>query len=148
VESRSVNAIHMVLGLVVIAANGVAGAWGGIAWLRRSPSVVFWYLLRVAQAAVVLQVGVGLALVLGGRRPPDALHLVYGIAPLVVALVTEAMRVGAAQREIEEVGDLEAAPRAEQVAVARRVVRRETGIMAVGTLVIVTLALRAAFTGG
>lgn len=138
----------MVLGFVVIGANGLAGGWGGVAWLRHSPSVVFWYLLRVAQAAVVLQAGIGLALVLGGRTPPDALHLVYGIAPLVVALVTEAMRVGAAQRELEDAGDLEEAPRAEQVAVARRVVRRETGIMAVGALVILTLALRAAFTAG
>lgn len=142
------NTIHMVLGFVVIGSNGLAGTWGGVAWLRHSPSVVFWYLLRIAQAAVVLQVGVGLALVLGGRPPPDGLHLVYGISPLVVALVTEAMRVGAAQRELEEAGDLEEAPRAEQVTVARRVVRRETGIMAVGTLVILTLALRAAFTAG
>jgi hypothetical protein len=143
-----VNTLHTVLGFAVIGANGLAGAWGGVAWLRRSPSVVFWYLLRVAQAAVVIQVGLGLVLVFGGRAPPDPLHLVYGISPLVVALVTEAMRVGAAQREIEEAGDLDDAPREEQVAVARRVVRRETGIMAVGTLVILTLALRAAFTAG
>jgi hypothetical protein len=143
-----VNTLHTIVGFVVIAANGLAGTWGGVAWLRRTPSVVFWYLLRVAQATVVVQVGLGLALVFGGRAPPDALHLVYGISPLVVALATEAMRVGAAQRELEDAGDLEDAPHAEQVAVARRVVRRETGIMAVGTLVILTLALRAAFTGG
>ena len=33
--------------------NLLAGAWGAIAWLRRRPSVAFWYLLRVAQVAVV-----------------------------------------------------------------------------------------------
>ncbi len=142
------NQVHLVLGVAVIAANAVAGAWGAVAWLRRSPSVVFWYLLRAAQAVVVLQVGVGLALVFGGLRPPDGLHVVYGIAPLVVTLVTEAMRVGAAQRELDDVGDLDATPRDEQVLVARRVVRREMGIMAVGALLIVTLALRAAFTAG
>lgn len=142
------NQVHLVLGVAVIAANTVAGAWGAVAWLRRSPSVVFWYLLRAAQAVVVLQVGVGLALVFGGLRPPDGLHVVYGIAPLVVTLVTEAMRVGAAQRELDDVGDLDATPRDEQVLVARRVVRREMGIMAVGALVIVTLGLRAAFTAG
>ena len=143
-----IDQLHLVVGVAVIGANAVAGAWGGVAWLRHSPSVVFWYLLRFAQAAVVVQVGLGLALVLGGRAPPDGLHLVYGIAPLVVSLVSEAMRVGAAQREIEEAGDLDAAEHAEQVMIARRVVRREMGIMTVGALVIVTLALRAAFTAG
>lgn len=136
--------LHVVLGVVVIAANAVAGAWGGVAWLRRIPSTVFWYLLRGAQAAVVLQVALGLALLLTGRESPDELHFVYGIAPLVVSLVSEGMRVGAAQRELEEVPDLDALEHAERVAVARRVVRREMGIMAVGALLIVSLALRAA----
>ena len=136
------------MGVAVIAANALAGAWGGVAWLRRSPSIVFWYLLRAAQALVVLQAALGLALVLGGRETPDELHVVYGLAPLLVTLVSEGMRVGAAQRELEEAGDLEALERSEQAAVARRVVRRETGVMSVGALLIVTLALRAAFTGG
>lgn len=136
--------VHVVLGVVVLASNALAGTWGGVAWLRRSPSTVFWYLLRVAQAVVVLQVAVGLALLLSGRESPDGLHFVYGIAPLVVALVSEGMRVGAAQRELDDVPDLDALERHEQVLVARRVVRREMGIMAVGALLIVSLALRAA----
>lgn len=136
--------VHVVLGVAVIAMNALAGAWGGVAWLRRSPSTVFWYLLRVAQAVVVAQVAVGLALILTGRDSPDELHFVYGIAPLVVSLVSEGMRVGAAQRELDEVPDLETMERPQQVLVARRVVRREMGIMAVGALLIVSLALRAA----
>jgi len=70
------------------------------------------------------------------------------VAPLVVALVSEAMRVGAAQSELAEAGDFEALERREQALLARRVVLREMGIMAVGALLIVTLALRAAGTGG
>lgn len=138
----------MALGVAVIAANGLAGAWGGVAWLRREPSIVFWYLLRAAQMIVVAQVAVGLALILTGREAPDQLHFVYGIAPLAVSLVSEGMRVGAAQRELEELEDgrdLESLDRAEQAAIARRVVRREMGVMTVGALLIVTLALRAAF---
>ena len=138
--------LHAALGVAVIAANALAGAWGGVAWLRRSPSIVFWYLLRFAQATVVLQVAIGLALLLTGRESPDTLHFVYGIAPLVVSLVSEAMRVGAAHRELDEAGELEALERSEQAVIARRVVRREMGVMTVGTLLIVTLALRAAFT--
>ena len=139
--------VHAVAGVAVIAANAIAGAWGGVAWLRRSPSIAFWYLLRVAQAVVVLQVAIGLALILTGQEAPDELHFVYGIAPLVVSLVSEGMRVGAAQRELdalEEGADLEALDRAEQARIARRVVRREMGVMTVGALLIVTLALRAA----
>jgi hypothetical protein len=142
-----VTEVHAVVGIAVIAANALAGAWGGVAWLRRSPSIAFWYLLRVAQAVVVLQVAIGLALILTGQEAPDELHFVYGIAPLVVSLVSEGMRVGAAQRELdalEEVADLEALDRAEQARIARRVVRREMGVMTVGALLIVTLALRAA----
>jgi hypothetical protein len=139
-----VTELHVVLAVAVLASNALAGAWGGVAWLRRSPSTIFWYLLRVAQVAVVLQVAVGLALILTGRESPDDLHFVYGIAPLVVSLVSEGMRVGAAQRELDEVPELEALERREQVLVARRVVRREMGIMAVGALLIVSLALRAA----
>ena len=143
--------VHAVVGIAVIAANALAGAWGGVAWLRRSPSIAFWYLLRVAQGVVVVQVAIGLALILTGRESPDELHFVYGIAPLVVSLVSEGMRVGAAQRELDELeggGDLEALDRAEQAQIARRVVRREMGVMTVGALLIVTLALRAAFGTG
>jgi hypothetical protein len=119
-----------------------------VAWLRGVPSIWFWYVLRVAQATVVAEVVVGVALLAEGARPPDDLHYLYGIAPLVVSLVTEAMRFGAAQRELEEVDDVDALERREQVLLARRVVMREMAIMTVGTLLIVTLALRAAAVNG
>ena len=32
----------MVVGIAVLATNAVAGGWGAVAWLRRSPSYVFW----------------------------------------------------------------------------------------------------------
>ena len=131
------------VGLAVVASSLLVGVWGAAAWTWDRPSVWWWYALRVAQAIVVVQVSVGMALLLTDHRPADDLHYVYGISPLVVALVSEGMRVGAGQREIEEAGDYESMPHAEQVALARRVVRRETGVMAVGSLLIATLSLRA-----
>jgi hypothetical protein len=119
-----------------------------VAWLRRVPSIWFWYLLRAAQVTVVAEVVVGLVLLAEGDRPPDDLHYLYGIAPLIVSLVTEAMRVGAAQRELEDVDGVEGLDRREQVLLARRVVLREMGIMTVGAVLIVTLALRAAAVNG
>ncbi|MGH2800681.1 MAG: hypothetical protein ACRDM0_24025, partial [Thermoleophilaceae bacterium] len=73
----------------------------------------------------------------------------YGIAPLVVSLVSEGMRVGVAQRELDGVeGDLDELERGEQIAVARRVALGEMAVMTVGALLILTLALRAYQTGG
>ena len=130
---------------MALGANAVAAAWGAVAWLRKVPSTSFWPVLRVAQATVVAEVLVGVVLWLDGRSPPDSLHYLYGIAPLFVAFVTEGMRVGAAQRELEDVeGDLDALPRREQVLLARRIVLREIGVMTIGTLLVVTLLGRAA----
>jgi hypothetical protein len=126
----------------------VAGVWGGVAWLRKDPSIGFWYVLRAAQVAVVVQVVIGFLLVASGENAPDGLHMAYGVAPLLITLLSEGMRVGAAQRELEPVEDLERLDRSQQVALARRVAIAEMGVMTIGTLMILTLALRAYQTGG
>jgi hypothetical protein len=140
----------MGLGIAVLAANAIAAGWGAVGWLRRDAraSIVFWPLLRVAQATVVVQAVVGLLLLARGASAPDGLHVAYGIAPLLVSLISEGMRVSIAQREIEGVEDVEALDRGEQVALARRVALGEMGVMTVGALLILTLALRAYQTGG
>lgn len=139
--------VHEVVGIAVMASNLGVGIYGALCWYRSSPSVLFWYALRVAQGLVVVQVALGLALLGTDHRAPDALHYLYGVSPLFVTLISEGMRVGAGQAEIEEAGDYEALPHAEQVALARRVVRREMGVMCVGALLIGTLSLRALSTG-
>lgn len=140
----------MALGIAVLVSNAVAAGWGAVGWLRKDAraSIAFWPLLRVAQATVVVQAVVGFVLVARGGSAPDGLHLAYGIAPLVISLVSEGMRAGVAQRALDEVDDLEALERREQIAVARRVALGEMAVMTVGALVIVTLALRAYQTGG
>jgi hypothetical protein len=140
----------MAIGIGVLVANAAAAGWGAVAWLRGDArgSIVFWPLLRVAQALVVVQVVVGLLLVASGESAPDGLHIAYGISPLVVSLVSEGMRAAIAQRELEDVPDLEQLDRAEQIALARRVALGEMGVMTVGALLILTLALRAFQTGG
>ena len=133
----------MGVGIAVLALNAVAAAWGGIAYLRHDPSVGFWYALRVAQASVVAQAVLGGVLLAQGRDA-DGLHLFYGLTPLFISLVSEGMRVGAAQAEVAGIEDVEALERREQVLLARRVVEREMGVMTIGALMIVTLSLRAA----
>ena len=138
----------MVVGIAVLASNGAAGLYGAAAWLRGRVSGPFWYLLRVAQATVVVQAVVGFILLARGLAAPDGLHVAYGIAPLVISLVSEGMRAGVAQRELDEVEDVDALERGEQVVLARRVALNEMGVMTVGALLILTLALRAYQTGG
>jgi hypothetical protein len=147
-EGRVLSGVHAGLGIAVLVSNGLAGAWGAVAWLNGRASVTFWPLLRVAQACVVAQVVLGLLLVASGEHAPDGLHIVYGISPLVVTLVTEGLRVAVAQKELEGVDDIEALDRREQVSLARRVAHGEMGVMTVGLLLILTLALRAFQTGG
>jgi hypothetical protein len=149
-EGHSLSGFHAAVGIAVLATNLVAAAWGAIGWARKEAraSIVFWPLLRAAQAAVVVQVVLGLLLVARGASAPDGLHIVYGIAPLIVTLFSEGMRVAVAQKELEDVDDIEALGRSEQVALAKRVALGEMGVMTVGALLILTLALRAFQTGG
>jgi hypothetical protein len=141
-----VSGIHEILGIAVLASNGVAAAWGAVAWSRRDPSKVFWYLLRLAQAVVVVQAVIGVALALGGHDA-GAIHYVYGIAPLVVSLVSEGARVTVASAELAAVEDPDALDRRERILMARRIVLREIGVMTIGAILIVTLGLRAMATG-
>jgi hypothetical protein len=140
----------MVLGIAVLGTNLVAAGWGAIGWLRKDAraSIVFWPLLRAAQATVVVQAIGGFLLLARGASAPDGLHVAYGIVPLFVSLISEGMRAGVAQRELDGVEDVDALERSEQVTLARKVALGEMGVMTVGALLILTLALRAYQTGG
>jgi len=139
--------VHLVVGCAVILLNLAAFAVGGVAWFRDRPSVPFWYLLRAAQGSVFLQVALGGLLVFTNHEPPDDLHYLYGILPLVVSFLAEGARTGAAQRELADT-DFEALDSEAQQAIALQIVRREMGIMTVSCGVILFLALRAAGTSG
>jgi hypothetical protein len=136
--------VHVAVGISLIAANLIAGLWGGVAWLRDRPAVGFWYALRVAQVTVVLQATLGMVL-LFLEHEADDLHYVYGALPLLISFLAELTRAGAAQQELGET-EFRSLPEDEQRQVAVAIVRREMGIMSVACLVIVFLALRAVGT--
>ena len=138
------SSVHLAVGVFLIAANLVAGVWGGIAWIQRRPTVGFWYALRVAQVSVMLQALLGLALAFSGHHA-DELHYLYGGLPLVISLFAELIRAGSAAQELGEV-EFRSLPEERQTQLAFAIVRRETGIMATACLVIFLLALRAAGT--
>jgi hypothetical protein len=136
--------VHLVVGVCLIAANLVAGLWGGYSWFERRPTVGFWYALRIAQATVILQALLGLALAFSGHHA-DKLHYLYGALPLVVSLLAELVRAGSAAQELGD-SDFRSLPEERQTRIAAAIIRRETGIMATACLVIFLLALRAAGT--
>ena len=138
------TSVHLVSGVALLAANLLAGVWGGVAWLQARPALGFWYALRVAQATVVLQVSLGLLLVMTGKVAVD-LHYLYGGLPLLISFGAELTRAGAAQQELGEL-DFHSLPEDRQKELALAILRREMGIMAVACLVIFFLALRAAGT--
>jgi len=142
-----VSEVHLGVGVALIVLNLGAGLAGGIAWIRARSSIPFWYLLRVAQASVVLQAMLGGLLVLTGHEPANDLHYLYGILPLLVSFLAEGARAGAAERELGDI-DFESLPAADQQSLALAIVRREMGIMVVSCWVILFLALRAATTSG
>jgi hypothetical protein len=136
--------LHLAAGVAMLALNVAAGTWGAVAWLTERPSLYFWYLLRAAQISIVLQVLLGATLLLLGDEADDPIHYMYGSLPLLVSLVAESMRAGAAQRELPEGVDFRSLAEAQQRTIALGIVRREMGIMTVAALLIAALAFRAA----
>jgi hypothetical protein len=119
--------VHLLVGVSVLGANLIAGVWGGLAWYLRRPTVGFWYALRTAQVAVVVQVALGGLLLLQGHQVADELHYVYGALPVLVALLGEGARMLATEHELEGL-DFDALPASRRRAVAAAITRREPGI--------------------
>lgn len=140
--------VHLVVGVAVLALNVVVGLWGvGAALARRTP-VSFWYVLRAAQVSVVVQVLLGALLLVAGYEPRDEIHYMYGTAPLLVNLLAEGMRSGAAEREVPEGVEFSGLPAGDQRAIALRIVRREMLIMSFAALLVAAFSLRAAQVSG
>jgi len=137
----------MTLGIAVVAVNLAAGTWGAWAWWQERAAPGFWPLLRTGQALVALEAALGGALLLAGEELPR-LHLVYGLAPLAVALFAEQLRVVSAQTELDRRGlegraAVAALSESERRRLVRAIVRREIGVMAASALVVAALAARA-----
>lgn len=141
------TAVHITLGVAVVAVNLAAGAWGAWAWWQERPAPGFWPLLRTGQALVAVEAALGGALILGGEELPP-LHLVYGLTPLAVALFAEQLRAVAAQTELDRRGldgrdAVAALSEQEQRGLVRAIVRREIGVMAASAVVVAVLGVRA-----
>jgi hypothetical protein len=143
-----VTALHIAIGALAIAFAALATLVGGWAWHRSRPSTIFWWLLRAAQATVVVEAAIGGILLLLGRKVSD-LHLIYGVLPILVSFIAEQLRLSSAQMVLDQRGFESAQavgrlPQAEQRQIVVAIVRREIGVMTLAALVIVVLLVRAA----
>jgi hypothetical protein len=97
---------------------------------------------------VAVEAALGGVLLLMGRKASD-LHLLYGLLPLVVALLAEQLKLSAATMVLDARG-LEAAkavaqlPKDEQRQIVVSIMRREIGTMTLAALVVTGLLARAA----
>jgi heme A synthase len=142
----------MVVGITAIAVNALVMVLGAWLWWRGRSSRWFWWGLRVGQAVVVLQVALGGILVLMGRKP-HGLHVLYGVLPLLVAVIAEQLRAVSAQMVLDARGipssqAVRKLSEEEQQGLVRTIMQREVGVMTLAALVVVVLLLRAAQTAG
>ena len=151
-DREIVRDVHLIIGVAAIALNALAGLWGAWRWWRIASPGPFWRLLRAGQLAVVIEVADGGVEVALGHKL-STLHLVYGLLPLLVAFIAEALRLSSAEmvlaaRGYESAADVGRQPPEEQRAVATAIFQREMGVMALAALVVVVLLARAAMTAG
>lgn len=144
--------VHIVVGVLAIALNAVVMLYGAWEWWRSRSDRWFWWLLRAAQLAVVVQAALGGILVALGHKP-SSLHVLYGVLPLLVALIAESLRAASAQlvldgRGLEGSDAVRKLPVDEQRSLVATIMQREVGVMALAALVILVLLLRAAQTAG
>jgi hypothetical protein len=146
-----VKDVHIAVGVLSLALNGAAGAWGAWCYWRAEPSRWFWRLLHSGQAVIVVEAVLGGILTIDHKA--SSLHLLYGLLPLAISFVAEQLRVVSAQMILDSrgyestaaVGEL---PDDEQRSLVRSILLREMGVMTISALVNVVLLARAAGTGG
>ena len=137
-----------VTALLAAFVNGLAGLSGGVLWWRVEVPQRVWLLIRAGQlAAVLLALAAGVIFV-SGARPDEGLFWLYALLPIVINLLAEQFRLTAAQtvldaRGLEDAQAVGRLPEAEQRSIVLQIVRREIGVMTLGTLVAAFLALRA-----
>jgi hypothetical protein len=147
-----VKDVHIVVGITAITINALVTLFGAWLWRVGRSSRWFWWGLRAGQVIVVVQAALGGILLATGRRAPS-LHILYGVLPLLVAVIAEQLRAASAQmvldaRDIPNAQAVGGLPEEEQQGLVRTIIQREVGVMTLAALVVVVLLARAAGTAG
>lgn len=115
--------LHQGFASVVLLYSAILALWGLFLYVRgANPSGSFTGALIILEGVAVLQSLIGLVLLLQGHRPHDALHYIYGVGAVLTLPVAYSYSDRAHSR-------------------------RDSLVFALGALVLVGIALRAATTG-
>src|SRR5690242_4252172 len=125
----------------------LVGLWGAFLWYRVLPAGRFDPAVRVAQVLCGLQAVLAGVVYVAGNDVDDQLYYLYAVLPVFVGIATEQLRILSAQtvldaRDLEDAQAVGRLPADEQRSIVVAIVRRETGIMALGLLVIAFLCWR------
>jgi hypothetical protein len=95
----AVLGLHRGLFFAGLVVTLIVGVWGLVSYFRRlPPGASFNSALLVTEALFVIQGLVGATLFLGGRRPHDPLHWLYGILLVIVIPIAATYTTGRDER--------------------------------------------------
>ncbi len=76
--------LHKGWAWVVVIGNGLAGAWALAAnWLPALRTRALWWFTAAVEAAIFVQVGLGVGLVAGEKLHAPKFHLFYGFVAII-----------------------------------------------------------------
>ena len=77
----------------MIVGNGLAGLWALSAqWVRGLRTRALWWFTALVEVAVFVQVGTGVGMVSGQKRPVDEFHMFYGFVAIVAVAILYSYR--------------------------------------------------------
>jgi hypothetical protein len=131
--------------------SGAAGLWGAVAWWQVRQLRPFWVLVRASQGVAIAQALVAGVLAALSFDPDDGLYWLYALLPVAVGFFAEQLRVVSTEQVLERLGlegtdAVRALPEDRQRSVVVSILRREMGVMALASLVVCFLAIRAIAT--
>jgi hypothetical protein len=89
--------VHVGWAWFVVIGNGLAGLWAlGAHWLEPLRSRALWWFTVIAQVAIFVQVGLGVALVAGEHFEPPQFHMFYGFVAIIAVGILYSYRTTSA----------------------------------------------------
>lgn len=89
----TVVGLHAGWAWVVVLANAASGVWAlGAHWVPPLRGRPLWWFVIAAEAAIFVQVGLGVALVAGEGRTIDQFHMFYGFVSLIAVAILYSYR--------------------------------------------------------
>ena len=143
--------LHLAVGLLAVAANAAAAAWGIVVLVRRRPSRAFLPVARSAQGITLAQLLLGILVLTGAEADetvPSGAHIVAAGGVIVALAAAEALgRILARRTSRTRVDAPSVVPENEGSALAVPAGIGQTAVLTAGFAVVSAAAVLAVTTG-